>query len=203
MTNPKPRADVTALILAGGRGSRMGNDDKGLQTLHGKPLALHVLDQLRLQVEQVMISANRNLEAYRSLGLPVWHDDIPNYAGPLAGMQIGLTHCTTPYLVCVPCDSPFVPPDLVERLMNALLANQAELAYAVTGQGESFRPHPVFCLMPAHLLPHLRAWLQGGGRKVSAWQATLKSTAVHFADGGAFRNINSHIDLQALEGAQA
>lgn len=200
--------EVTGLILSGGRGSRMGNDDKGLQLLEGVPLVQHVLARLKPQVNQLVINANRNIAEYRLFGVPVWHDDMPNYSGPLAGLQAGLARCETPYLATAPCDSPFLPPDLVERLMHALVANRADLAFAVTGsddgRGENeYCAHPVFALMRASLLPQLTTYLLGGGRKVSAWQATLKTTAVHFPDSSAFRNINSHGDLRALEGAKA
>ncbi|HEY8023871.1 MAG TPA: molybdenum cofactor guanylyltransferase MobA [Burkholderiaceae bacterium] len=200
--------DVTGLILSGGRGSRMDNDDKGLQLLEGVPLVQHVLTRFKPQVKQLVINANRNIAEYRLFGVPVWHDDMPNYAGPLAGLQAGLARCETPYLATAPCDSPFLAPDLVERLMHALAANHADLAFAVTGsddgRGENEqRAHPVFALMRADLLPQLTAYLLAGGRKVSAWQATLKTAAVHFPDSRAFRNINSHGDLRALEGANA
>jgi molybdenum cofactor guanylyltransferase len=205
MTQTRIAADVTGLILSGGRGSRMDNADKGLQLLDGVPLAQRVLARLAPQVGHVAISANRNLDEYGRFGVPVWPDDMPDYAGPLAGLQAGLARCNTRYLSTVPCDSPFLPLDLIERLMQALVSSSADLAYAVTdGDDEKeLRAHPVFALMRADLLPLLTAYLQSGGRKVRAWQATLNSVAVHFPDGAAFRNINSRDDLRALEGERA
>src|SRR5256885_4206305 len=127
-----PREDITGLILAGGRGSRMGGVDKGLQNHLGIPLAMHALLRLEPQVGQIMINANRNLGAYDSFGVPVWPDALPDYPGPLAGFLTGLEHCETPYLATVPCDTPNFPTDLVARLSDALLAQDGELAMAAT-----------------------------------------------------------------------
>ena len=210
MTQTKMAEDVTGLILSGGRGARMGNDDKGLQLLDGVPLAQRVLARLAPQVGHAAISANRNIAEYETLCVPVWPDDMPGYAGPLAGLHAGLARCKalydTRYLATVPCDSPFLPQDLIERLMQALISRHADLAFAVTdgeGNGEAPHAHPVFALMRADLLPELTAYLQDGGRKVRAWQATQNSVAVHFPDSAAFRNINSLDDLRALEGVRA
>eukprot|EP01136_Pigoraptor_vietnamica_P006063 Opistho-1_new@38552 len=126
------RNDITGLVLAGGRGSRMGGVDKGLQKHHGVPLALHAMLRLAPQVGEIMINANRNLAAYESMGVPVWPDSLPDYAGPLAGVLTGLEHCETPYLVTVPCDSPLFPEDLVARLAQALVAEDAEIAIPCT-----------------------------------------------------------------------
>jgi len=189
---------ITGLILAGGRGTRMDNADKGLQPCAGMPMVQQVLQRLQPQVAHLAINANRNLEAYRRFGVPVWQDVIADFAGPLAGLQSGLTHCATPLLVSVPCDSPFLPLDLVARLHAAMTAADAELALAVTASG----PHPVFCLLKTALLADLTAYLQSGGRKVRAWQATRKTVEVYFEDEAAFCNINSHADLHRFE-AQA
>src|SRR5947199_3145619 len=125
-----PRQDITGLILAGGRGSRMGGVDKGLQNHRGVPLALHALMRLAPQVGELMINANRNLAAYESFGVPVWPDSLADYAGPLAGFLTGLEHCETPYMVTVPCDTPLFPQDLVARLAEALEREDAEIAIA-------------------------------------------------------------------------
>jgi len=129
-----PPHDITALILAGGRGSRMGGVDKGLQTFNGMPLALHTLMRLQMQeghlIGQVLINANRNLSAYESFGVPVWPDSLADYAGPLAGFMTGLEHCETPYLLTVPCDTPLFPMDLAARLAEALAREDAEIAMA-------------------------------------------------------------------------
>lgn len=194
---------ITGLILAGGRGSRMGQVDKGLQILRGMPMAVHVLNRLVPQVGQIIINANQNLAEYAALGAPVLPDQIEGYAGPLAGLQAGLAHCQTPYLVSAPCDSPFLPADLVERLALALSGANADLAVATTMElrhgALCKQAHPVFSLMKVTLLPHLGAFLQNGGRKVDAWYASLKVVEVNFDDAPAFRNINTLDDLRQFE----
>ncbi len=137
-----PREHITGLILAGGRGSRMGGVDKGLQTYHGMPLAMNALLRLGPQVGHLMINANRNLGAYEAFGAPLWPDALPDFAGPLAGFLAGLEQCETPYLVTVPCDSPQFPADLVQRLAQALEANDAEIAMAATLQDGVMRTNP-------------------------------------------------------------
>jgi molybdopterin-guanine dinucleotide biosynthesis protein A len=190
---------ITGLVLAGGRGSRMGGVDKGLQTFRGAPMALHVVMRLKPQVGNLMINANQNMGPYEGFGVPVWPDEVVGFAGPLAGLQTGLSHCVTEYLVTAPCDSPFLPHDLVERLSSALAEQSADIAVAVTGEGETRQPHPVFCLAKATLLPHLNQFLQQGGRKFDAWYASLKVAEVHFPDEAAFRNINTLEELRSYE----
>lgn len=192
-------ADITGLILAGGRGSRMGHVDKGLQLFRGAPMALHVLMRLAPQVGSVMINANQNLAPYESFGVPVWPDQMQDFPGPLAGIQTGLVYCETSYLVTTPCDSPFLPSDLVERLAEGLINADADLAVAVTGHGETKQAHPVFCLMKASLLPHLTLFLQNGGRKIDAWYDSLPVAEVHFSDEASFRNINTREELHRYE----
>ena len=192
---------ITGLILAGGRGTRMGHVDKGLQNFRGAPMALHVMLRLQPQVGEVMINANQNLGPYESFGLPVWPDEMQGYAGPLAGMQTGLIHCTTDYMVTAPCDSPFLPTNLVERLAQGMLDADADVAVAVTGEGATRQVHPVFCLMKASLMQHLTEFLRGGGRKVDAWYASLITAEVHFEDEAAFRNINTVAELKSFEPA--
>lgn len=187
---------ITGLILAGGRGTRMGSVDKGLQLLDGHPMVQHVLQRLQPQVQQVHINANQNLETYAALGLPVWPDAMPDFAGPLAGLQTGLMHCPTPYLVTAPCDSPFLPTDLVATLAAGLQRDGAELALAVTGEGPTTQTHPVFCLASVTLLPALTRYLEGGGRTMGAWFDTVRVARVHFADEAAFRNINTLEELR-------
>jgi molybdenum cofactor guanylyltransferase len=190
---------ITGLILAGGRGTRMGSVDKGLQNFRGAPMALHVMLRLQPQVGELMINANQNLAPYESFGVPVWPDEMQGHAGPLAGMQTGLIHCTTDYMMSAPCDSPFLPPDLVERLADGLLDADADLAVAVTGADATRQAHPVFCLMKTSLLPHLGEYLRDGGRRIDAWYASLKTAEVHFADEAAFRNINTVAELRQYE----
>ena len=190
---------ITGLILAGGRGSRMGHVDKGLQVFRGAPMAMHVMQRLAPQVGKTMINANQNLAPYEGFGVPVWPDEFAGFAGPLAGLQTGLRHCVTPYLVTAPCDSPFLPDDLVVRLSEALIFQDADLAVAITGEGEERQPHPVFCLLKTSLLDHLTDYLQNGGRKIDAWYASVKVAEVRFEDEAAFRNINTLDDLRKFE----
>lgn len=206
---PRPRAamsidahQITGLILAGGRGTRMGHVDKGLQTFRAAPMAMHVLRRLQPQVGSLLINANQNLAAYERFGVPVWPDEFEGYAGPLAGLHAGLSHCETDYLVSAPCDSPFLPMDLVARLSQGLTDAQADLAVAVTGSGDRRQPHPVFCLMHTRVLNHLTAFLQRGGRKMDAWYASLRVTEVGFDDEAAFANINTREELQSLAADQ-
>lgn len=194
---------ITGLILAGGRGTRMGQVDKGLQPFRGMPMAMHVLLRLSPQVGEVIINANQHLAAYEAFGTQVWPDQLEGFAGPLAGLQTGLAHCETAYLVSAPCDSPFLPLDLVERLSAALLVNDADLAVATTIETEAGierkQAHPVFSLMKASLLPHLSQFLHNGGRKVDAWYASLKVIEVNFKDTAAFRNINTLNELRDFD----
>lgn len=190
---------ITGVILAGGRGTRMGNVDKGLQPFRGAPMALHVMLRLAPQVSNLMINANQNLAPYESFGVPVWPDELQGFAGPLAGLQTALGHCETEYLVTAPCDSPFLPTDLVARLAEALTAHNADLAVAVTGEGDARQPHPVFCLLKISLLPHLTSYLQDGGRKMDGWYASLNVAEVLFPDDAAFRNINTLEDLRKFD----
>jgi len=189
---------VTGLILAGGKGSRMGGVDKGLQAFRGKRLVDHVYERLAPQVGGVIINANQNQEEYRSFGVRVVSDAIGGFAGPLAGFHAGLSVSKRPFLASVPCDSPFLPEDLIARLYARLDETGAELAVAKTGD----QPHPVFSLMRRGVLDHLADFLKGGGRKIDAWYASLNSVEVAFDDEPqAFSNINTREELQTWEGA--
>ncbi len=194
-----PRDDITGLVLAGGRGSRMGGVDKGLQNHRGLPLALHALLRLQPQVGAAMINANRNLAAYESFGVPVWPDALADYPGPLAGFLAGLEHCETPYLVTVPCDTPDFPSDLVARLADALVAEGAEIAMAATLEAGRVQVQPVFCLMAATLVESLVAFTHGGQRKIDRWTAQHRCATVVFDDAQAFFNANTAEDLQRLQ----
>jgi molybdopterin-guanine dinucleotide biosynthesis protein A len=185
---------ITGIILAGGMGRRMGGVDKGLVDLDGLPFVAHVLARLSPQVGDVLISANQNLDRYGAFGVPVVPDAIGGFAGPLAGLHAGMTAATRDLVVTVPCDSPFLPGDLVARLRVALNAHSAQLAVARTFD----QPHPVFALVRRDVLPHLTAFLAAGGRKIDAWYATLKAVEVAFDDEAqAFRNINTADELAA------
>jgi len=177
----------------------MGGVDKGLQSHLGMPLALHALLRLTPQVGHVMINANRNLGAYESMGVPVWPDTIPDYAGPLAGFLTGLERCETPYLVTVPCDSPFFPTDLVACLAARLEAEGAEIAMAATRDGDAVRTHPVFCLMKSEVMESLVRFTQAGERKIDRWTARHRVAEVLFDDAAAFANANTPAELQELQ----
>jgi len=191
---PIERGRVTGVVLAGGQGRRMGGIDKGLVELDGRPMIAHVLERLRPQVADVLINANQNAERYAAFGDPVVADAIGGFAGPLAGLHAGLARATREFAATVPCDSPFLPADLVPRLAAALAARNAQLAVARTFD----QPHPVFCLVRRDVLPHLAAFLEAGGRKIDAWYATLAVVEVPFDDEtDAFRNINTADELAA------
>ena len=204
MTSPDP---ITALILAGGRGSRMGGIDKGLQNFRGLPLALQTLMRLQLQSlppQEVLINANRNLAAYESLGAAVWPDTLDGFAGPLAGFLTGLERCETPLLLTVPCDTPLFPLDLIERLHAALIEQNADLAMAAAREEDGqVRPQPVFCLLRIELLDSLVAFTQKGGRKIDAWTGQHRCAIVPFDQPQdapeAFFNANTLEELQKLE----
>jgi len=187
---------ITGLILAGGQGQRMGGVDKGLQMFRGKRLVDHVYERLAPQVGGIIINANQNHDAYKTFGVRVVSDAIGNFAGPLAGLHAGLSVSRRPYLATVPCDSPFVPEDLVERLMARLNASGAMIAVATTGG----RPEPVFCVVQSSVLESLTVFLKSGGRKVYDWYASLPLVEVDFDDQAeAFRNINTREELEGLE----
>ena len=188
------RLKITGIVLAGGQGRRMGGVDKGLQLLNGRPMIAHVIERLAPQVEDIVINANQNREAYAAFGHPVVPDAIEGYAGPLAGRHAGLQAATQALVVTVPCDAPFLPADLFARLATALGDN--DLAVAKTGA----QAHPVFALVRRTLLAHLAAYLAGGGRKIDAWYASLKVVEVAFDDeADAFSNINTREELREHE----
>jgi molybdopterin-guanine dinucleotide biosynthesis protein A len=195
-----PTKQITGLILAGGRGTRMGQVQKGLQLLHGKPMLNHVLRRLQPQVGEIIINANQDLELYSAYGHPVVSDKFSDYAGPLAGLHTGLLQCKTPYLVSAPCDSPFLPENLVENLAQALIQNQAQLAVVTALDSESepaqMRAQPVFSLMESGIASDLQAFLENGGRKITAWHANLRVVEVPFENTASFRNINTLAELQ-------
>ena len=192
------------MILSGGRATRMGGVDKGLVSLHGKPLIAHVIERLSPQVNELIINANRALDQYKNFGYPVFADENQNFSGPLAGFHLALKHATHEYVCIVPCDSPFLPENLVYKLLAALLEHDAEIAVACSDQND----HPVFCLCHRKVLPTLELFMQSGQRKVSAWQKSLRYVEVDFTDPNdqgatkAFLNLNTLEDLELLETTQ-
>lgn len=193
-----PAERITGLILAGGRGTRMGGSDKGLESFRGELLVSHAMRRLLPQVGSVMINANRHAVQYAALGAPVVPDDFPGFAGPLAGLQAGLGRCATDLLVSVPCDTPLFPTDLVERLAAALDTGKGMAAIAVTDGPAGKQRHPVFCLLRRAALPALDDYLKGGGRKVGEWLQAIGCAEARFDDDAAFTNLNTRDELDAL-----
>lgn len=192
---PAQKESITGLILAGGRSSRMGGNDKALIKFKEKRLIDHVFERLAPQVGGVVINVNQNHEQYKSFGVRVVSDAIGTYAGPLAGLHAGLSVSRRPYLMSVPCDSPFFPEDMVERMFDALQNSAAQIAVVMTGD----QPHPVFALARRSVLEHLTEFLKGGGRKIDEWYDTLKVVHVEFEDEARFGNINTPEELEAYE----
>lgn len=190
------RNDITGVILAGGRGSRMGGEDKGLVLLNGRAMVEHVVERLRPQVGSLFISANRNQDRYEALGFRVVVDSLPDYQGPLAGMASVLQVATTPYVVTVPCDSPLIGGDLVARLARALATESADIAVANDGA----RAHPVFLLLKRALLPSLLGFLLAGERKIDRWFERHRVASADFSDSPeAFINVNDPDEHRAVE----
>jgi molybdenum cofactor guanylyltransferase len=201
---PIPTDQITGLLLAGGRGMRMGGVDKGLQVLRGDPLALHVMTRLAPQTGALLISANRNASRYAELGAPfnatVIADSLPDFPGPLAGLLAGLRAARTGFMLSAPCDTPALPVDLAARLADALDAEHADIATVATRNAQhEVSIHPVFALMRTTLADDLAAFLAAGERKVRAWYARHKTVEVAFADERAFYNVNSLQELADLE----
>ena len=194
---PHPSSLITGVILAGGQGRRMGSVDKGLKPLRGRPMVAWVIERFGPQVDELLINANQNVETYASLGYRIIPDEIAGFAGPLAGLHRGLSEAAHELVATAPCDSPFLPRDLIVRLRSALDRENAQLAVARTGD----QPHPVFCLCRKSVLPGLTEFLAGGGRKIDAWYSKLKVAEVRFDDeAAAFSNVNTEAELQAFEG---
>ena len=187
---------ITGVILAGGLGRRMGGIDKGLQPLRGQPMVAWVIERLAPQVDELLINANQNGERYATFGHRVVPDQIPDFAGPLAGLHAALSAAAHPLVATAPCDSPFLPAELIARLHAALMANDADLSVARTFD----QAHPVFCLCKREVLPHLSEFLASGGRKIDRWYSTLKVVEVAFDDQAeAFENINTRDELSRFD----
>ncbi len=191
-----PELPITAVILAGGQGRRMGGMDKGLIELQGRPLVEYLLAALRPQVGLILINANRNQERYQIYGHTVISDQLDDYQGPLAGFASAMQAASTPYILTIPCDAPVISPDLAERLYNALMREPAELAVAHDGE----RLQPVHALLPVSLLPSLQQFLASGERKIDRWYAQHNMVAVDFSDSiSMFRNINTPEQKNQME----
>lgn len=181
-------APVSGVILAGGQSRRMDGIDKGLIELHGRPMIEWVMQRFAPQTRELLISANRSLQRYREYGHPVLNDEQAGYPGPLAGMLRALREAEQPLLATAPCDSPFLPTDLVERLYQALEADDADISVAHDGE----RVQPVFALMRVRLADHLQDYLAGGERKIDRWYSHHRMVTADFSDvAEAFYNVNS------------
>ncbi len=196
MTTAIPGNDITAIILAGGRARRMGGKDKGLIELGGQRLIEHIIAALRPQTDSIILNANRHHTAYGSYGLPVVADMLGDYLGPLAGMASGMQATDRRWIVTVPCDSPFIPADLVTTLANTLAQEQADICVAHDGE----RMQPVFAMLDCDLLPDLLGYLEDGGRKIDHWYARHRLAMADFSGSAdAFLNLNTPEDRQLLE----
>ena len=194
------RAEITGLILAGGRAQRMGGIDKGLVPFMGKPLIEHAITRLTPQSGTILINANRNQDRYAQYGHAVIADQHPDFAGPLAGFAAGLEHCKTEYLLSAPCDSPVFPLDLSERMLEAMINTQSDLVYASSEDSSGvIWTQPVFCLMRRSVEQSLQDFLGQEGRKIDRWFEALRSNTVVFSNEAAFANTNTPEELQALE----
>ena len=191
-----------AVVLAGGQGARMNGVDKGLQLLQGQRLVMHAVKRLQAQslaVASIAIKANRHLSDYQALGFDVWPDAQADFAGPLAGFLVGMTHCPHPYLLIVPCDTPFFPLNLAEQLVQALQSQGADIAMAAAPQDDGVvRRQPVFCVLKVTLRDSLQQFMAEGGRKIGSWTALHHTVEVPFEDPLAFRNLNTPEDFQRL-----
>ncbi|TVS12581.1 MAG: molybdenum cofactor guanylyltransferase [Wenzhouxiangella sp.] len=189
------RNQITAAVLAGGMGRRMGGVDKGLVEIAGKPMVAWTLDALGPQAAHLMINANRSLADYAAFGLPVVEDRHGGFQGPLAGLHAVLSAATTPFVAVVPCDTPRLPADLVARLAAAMERDDTELATAEAGG----RVHTLHGLFRRDLLEDLERALVAGERKPDAWYATRRWSRVDFNDAAsAFDNINTPEQREAL-----
>lgn len=194
--NSPDKENITAVVLAGGRGRRIGGQDKGLVEVGGRPLIEHILDLVTPQVSAVIINANRNQQVYAGYGYPVISDNLTDYQGPLAGFAAALAACETDYIMTLPCDGPYVPTDLVGKLSSAIKNNNAELAVAHDGQ----RMQPVYALIPRSLLESLQEFLDAGDRKIDLWYARHDTALADFSDViDTFFNINTEEDRRTID----
>ncbi|BAO44945.1 molybdenum cofactor guanylyltransferase MobA [Thiolapillus brandeum] len=190
------KQDITAMILAGGRGTRMGGRDKGLVPLGNRPMIAHVLQAIRPQVGNLIINANRNLSRYADFGFPVISDELEGFQGPLAGILAGLQSVPTPWMLCIPCDVPGIPHDLVARLILAQEEQQADMAVVHDGD----RLQPAFALIPTTLTRDLETCLNRGERQLRQWCMSHHPALADYSDAPQhFININDHKELEHIQ----
>ena len=194
-----PSDQLTGIILAGGRGVRVGGEDKGLLVFNGEPIVKKVFKSLNQQVHMVVVSANRHVEEYQSFGVPVVKDRLPDYQGPLAGIEAALTVCMTPYALVVPCDAPFIRHDLAQKLYDKMEETNVNIVFAqsYTENGE-VAAEPTFALIRSCMLSHLRAYLDSGKRKVLGWYELTDHASVLIDDPLCFANANTPEDFDRL-----
>ncbi|MDY4595018.1 MAG: molybdenum cofactor guanylyltransferase MobA [[Pasteurella] aerogenes] len=184
---------ISAVILAGGKARRMGGVDKGLQLYQGKPLFMHCYQRLRGQVAEISVNANRNQAVYAQSGLSVFSDQLADFQGPLSGILTSLERADSEFVLFVPCDSPFLPLDLREKLESAVKNRGVLAAYASDGE----RDHPTFCLLSTQLASVLADYLQRGERRMLPFMRQQGAVAVDFSEQiAAFCNMNNLEDLQ-------
>lgn len=194
------RSSITGVILAGGMGRRMGGQDKGLVEFEGRPLIAHVMDIIAPQAAEIFVNANRNIAAYRRFGHPVIADELEGFQGPLAGVLAAMEQSTTPLLLVVPCDAPYLATDFAQRLLQALEQQQADIAVAHDGE----RLQPVHALISTSLAPDLRTYLDSGQRKIDRWYEKHALALADFSDQpDSFININTLEQLGRLEKTEA
>ena len=194
MQRIKMTKSVTGVILAGGRATRMGGEDKGLVLLRDRPMIQWVLDRLSSQVSKILISANRNKTQYAELGYGIVSDNSSDFQGPLAGIAAALAQTDTPWLVSVPCDSPLIPLDLIGRLHDQVVRGGARAGAAHDGH----RLQPAFTLVHRDLLADLVSYLESGERKIDRWLERHAFRSVDFSDcEEMFLNVNTPADLEA------
>ena len=190
------KSDITGVILSGGQARRMQGQDKGLVLLNNKPMIEYVIESLTSQVGQLFINANRNIDKYSTYGFDIISDELSDYQGPLAGMASSLDKVSTPYMITAPCDSPFIADNLVEKLMNALEKENAEISVAHNGE----RMQPVFCLMKKELLSSMNDFLTQGERKIDKWFNQHKLAIADCSDiPKTFDNLNTIEDIESIE----
>jgi len=191
--------NVTAVVLAGGRGKRMGGKDKGLIDFAGKPIIEHIIQAITPQCDEIIINANRHIERYGKYGHRVIADEMNNFQGPLAGFLVALEHNATPLLITLPCDAPQLPNDLVSRLKNAMQKANADVAVVHDG----IRLQPVYALIKTRLSNNLKEFLSTGDRKIDRWYALNHTIQVDFSDKRPlFLNINTPDQQQKMQSVE-
>lgn len=194
--NPSLKKNITGVILAGGLARRMGKIDKGLILINGKPLIEFIIEAVKPQVDTLIINANRNQETYKKYGHTVISDSYGDYQGPLSGMSSCMSVADSEYILTVPCDSPFIPADLADRLYRRLKKGHADISVATNGR----RIQPVFALIKVELRDHLLAFLDRGERRMDKWYSEQNMVKADFSDEKqAFVNINTPEKLSMVE----